>query len=93
MVVVTRGNGAIVLVLVEEAFDEVATLEGARAERGRIEPMVEWTDIGYRALGSDFDMERVAVVAAIGQQDASARQRPEHVLGAFAVAQWNSGLW
>ena len=85
MLVVARGNGTIVLDLVEEPLDEVTPLVGARAERWWINPMIERADIGHCALGCDLGPERVTVVAAVGQQDAFARQRPEHVLGAFAV--------
>ena len=85
MFVIACGNGTIMLDFVEEALNEIAALVGARTERRRVEPMIERTNVGDRALGCDLGAERVTVVAAIGQQDAFARQCHEHVLGAFAV--------
>jgi len=79
------GDGAVMLDLVEEALDEVAPLVEARAESGRIEAMVERSDVGGGALGGNHRAQRIAVVAAIGQQDAFARQCAKHVQGALAV--------
>ncbi len=85
MFVIACGNGTIMLDFVEEALDEIAALVSARTERRRVEPVIEWANVGDGALGCDLGAERVTVVAAIGQQDAFARQCHEHVLGAFAV--------
>ena len=85
MFVEARCNGAIVLDFVEEALDVVAAFVGARAERGGIEAMVERPDVGLGALSSNFGAERVAVVGAIGEQHAFARQCFEHVFRALAV--------
>ena len=85
MIVEAGGDGAVMLDLVEKALDEVATLVEARAEGGRIDAMVERSDVGGGALGGNHRAQRIAVVAAIGQHDAFARQCAKHVLGALAV--------
>ena len=85
MLVKAGGDGAVMLDLVEKALDEVATLVEARTEGGRIDAMVERSDVGGGALGGNHRAQRIAVVAAIGQHDAFARQCAKHVLGALAV--------
>lgn len=85
MLVEAGCDGTVVLDLVEEPLDEVAAFVGAWAEHGRVGAMVERPDVCGRALGGDHGAQRVAVVAAIGEHDTLARQRPEHVLGTLAV--------
>ena len=85
VLVEARGDGAKMLDPVEEALDAIAILVDARAERGRIGAMVERPDVGQRAGVDDFRPERVAVVAAIGQQDAVATEQPEHAFAGLAV--------
>ena len=45
----------------------------------------ERADVGGRTLGGDHGAQSVAVVAAISQQDALARQSAEQISGALAV--------
>lgn len=85
MLVEARRDGSVVLDLIEEAFDEVAAFVEAWAEGRWIDAMVEWSDVGGCALTGDQSAQRIAVVAAICQQDTRVWQRAEHVLGAFAV--------
>lgn len=70
---------------VEEALDPIAQLVDPRAEGWRIDAVVERADIDVGALCGDFRPQRVAVVAPVGEQNAVARQRCEHVLAALAV--------
>lgn len=85
MLIEARCDGSVVLNLVEEALDEVAAFIETWAESRWIDTMVEWSDVGGCALVGDHGAQRIAIVAAIGQQDALARQRAEHVLGTFAI--------
>lgn len=85
MLVEAGCDRAIMLDLVEEPLDEVAAFVGARAEHGRVGAMVERPDVCGRTLGGDHGAQGVAVVAAISEHDALARQRGEHVLGTLAV--------
>ena len=85
MLVEAGGDGPVMLDLVEEPFDEIAPLVEARAEFGTLEAMVERPDVSDRALHRDQGPQRVAVVAAVSEHDALARQQAEHILGAFAV--------
>lgn len=85
VLVEARCNGSVVLELVEEPLDEVAAPVDARTERGRVGAMAERANVCGRALGRDPGAQRIAVVAAIGEHDALARQRTKHVLGAAAV--------
>ena len=85
MLVEAGGDGSVMLDLVEEALDEIAAFVEARAECGSLDAMSERPDVRSRALGGDPGAQHVAVIATIGQQDALARQRIEHVLGALAV--------
>jgi hypothetical protein len=79
------GDGAIVLDLVEEPLDPIAVFVEAGVEGGRIDALIQRTNVGYGAPRRNFGSERIAVIAAIGQQDALARQRLQHVLAAAAV--------
>lgn len=91
MLVEAGGDGAVMLDLVEEALDEVTALVQPRAEGGRIGAMIERPDVGGGALGGDHGAQRVAVVAAIGEQDALARQHAKHIHGALAVMRLSFG--
>ncbi len=70
---------------IEEPFDAVAQLVGAFVEDGLRRTMVEGTDVRRRALCRDLGSQRVAVVAAISQQHALARQSGEHIFATPAV--------
>lgn len=70
---------------IEEPLDAVAQLIDARAERRRVETMIQRTDIGVGALAGNLGPQSVAVVAAISQHDAVAGKRDQHVLAALAV--------
>jgi len=79
------GDGAIMLDLVEEPLDEVTAFVDPRAEGGRIDAMIEGADVGDGPSLGDHGAQRVAVIAAVGHDEAIARERAEHVLGALAV--------
>lgn len=85
MLVEACRDGAKMLDPVEEALDAISILVDARAERGRIDAMVERPDVGQRAGVCDLRPERVAIVAAIGQQDAVGSKQPEQALAGLAV--------
>ncbi len=85
MLVEAGGDGSVMFDLVEEPLDEVAALVEARAEFGTLEAMVKWPDVGGCTLRRDHGTQCVAVVAAIGEQSALARQEAEHVHGTPAV--------
>ena len=85
MLVVAGGDGAVMLDLVEKPFDEVAAFVGARAKSRRVETVIERADIGPGTLGGDLATQRITIVATIGEQNAFARQRVEHVLGALSI--------
>lgn len=85
MLVEAGGDGAVMLDLVEEALDEIAAFVEARTEGGWINALVEWPDVGPRALADNHGAQRVAVVAAVSQQDAFARQCAKHIDGALAI--------
>ncbi len=91
MLVEAGGDGAIVLDLVEEALDEVAAFVEARTEGRWIYTLVERADVGPCTPADNLGAQRVAVVAAVSQQDAFARQRVEHVHGALAVVRLSFG--
>ena len=73
MLVEAGGDGTVMLDPIEEPLDPIAVFVETWAERGRIDAMVQRTNVGRGALRRDFGSERIAVVAAIGQQDALAR--------------------
>lgn len=70
---------------IEEPLDAVAQLVGALVEDGLRRAVVEGADVGSRALRRDPGSERVAVIAAISQQHALARQSDEHIFATPAV--------
>ena len=78
-------DGAVMLEFVEEPFDQVAAFVEARAEGWRVDAMTERSDIGCCALGDDHGAQSIAVVTAIRQKDALARQSAEHVFAPLAV--------
>lgn len=85
MLVEAGGYGAVMLDLVEEALDEVAAFVELRTEGGRINALVERSDVGPCTLTDNHGAQRVAVVAAVSQQNAFARQCAKHVDGALAI--------
>lgn len=85
MLVEAGCDGSVVLDLVEEPLDPVAALVEMRTEGGRIGAVVQRADVGGGALGCDHRAQRIAIIAAIGEQDALSRQRAEHVDSALAV--------
>ena len=85
MLVEAGGNSAIMLDTIEEPLDAVAQLVDPWAEGGRVGAMVQRTNVGRGTLGRNLCPKRVAVVAAIRQQDALARKRAEHVFATLAV--------
>lgn len=85
MPIEARRHGAEVLDAIEKALDPVAELVDPRAERWRVETVIERSNICVSALLSDFGSQRVAVVAPVSKQNAVARKGFEHVLCALAV--------
>ena len=91
MFVEAGGDGAEVLDAVEEALDAVAQLVDPRAERRWVGAMVERADVGIGALPGNLGAERVAVVAAIGEQDAVRPERAQHVFATLSVVRLTLG--
>ena len=85
MLVEAGRDGAKMLDAVEEPLDAIAMLVDARAESGRIGAMVERPNVRQRAGVGDFRPEPLAVITAIGQQDAVWAKQSEHVLAGLSV--------
>ena len=64
---------------VEEAFDEIAEAIEVGAEGGDVHPMGHWFDVAPCALLCEARPQRVAVVAAVGQEDLAFAETGEHV--------------
>jgi len=64
---------------IEEPFDLVAEFVDAWAEGRWIDAMAERADIGVGATCGDLVSQRIAVVAAIGQQNAVWAERAEQL--------------
>ena len=64
---------------IEEPLDLVAEFIDARAEGWWIDAMAERSDIGVGATFGNFCPQGIAVVAAIGQQDAVRSERAKHL--------------
>ena len=67
------------LVQLEEAFDEIAEAIEVGAEGGDVHPMGHWFDVAPCALLCEARPQRVAVVAAVGQEDLAFAETGEHV--------------
>ena len=76
---------------VEEPLDFVAEFVDARAECGRVDAMVERANVGISTAFGDLGAERVAVVAAISQQDAVRPERAEHLGAGRAIVRLSFG--
>jgi len=85
VLVEARRDGPEMLELVEEALDAVAQPVDGRAERRRVGAMIERADVGIGSPVRDPGAQRVAVVAAIGEQDAVRPERTQHVLATLSV--------
>lgn len=85
MLVEAGCDSAEVFDAIEKPFDPIAQLVDPRAEGRRIDAMIERADVGISALFGDFGAKRIAVIAAIGQQNAVLTERAEHVLATLAI--------
>ena len=91
MFVVARCDGTVMLDTIEEPLDLVAKCVDARAEGRRIDTMAERTDIGVGAAFGNLRPQRIAVVAAIGQQNAIRAECSEHLGTDRAVVRLSFG--
>ena len=83
--VVAGGDTTAVLKAAEHALDGVAAPVEAAAEAAFPEPIGLWRDVGDSALILDQVADAVAVIGAIGMDDAARRQACQQMLGRFAV--------
>ena len=78
-------DGAIVLQSVEEALDAVSQFVGEGAEHWRIDAIGFWPDVRIASLTCDLRTQRIAVVAAIGEQHALLAEQAQHFGGVGSV--------
>lgn len=79
------GDSSVMLEPVEEALDPVSELVGKGAEHRRVDTVIKRPDVCIRALIRDFRPQRIAIVAAIGQQHAAFAEQTQHVGSARAI--------
>ena len=79
------GDGSEVFDLVEEPLDEVPVSIEEWAERWDVHPVRHRLDVGPGASFIEAGTERIAVVAAVGEQDLAGAEAIEHIGGAAPV--------
>ena len=83
--VVAGGDATAVLEAAEHALDGVAAFVEAAAKAAFPAPIGLWRDVGDSALILDQAPDAVAVIGAVGVDDAARRQACQQMLGRFAV--------
>ena len=84
--IVASGDAAAVLEAAEHALDGVAALVEAAAEAAFPEPIGLGRDVRNGILTLDQAPDAVAVVGAVGMNDAARRQARQQLLGRLAVS-------
>lgn len=85
MLLVARGDGAIVFDFAEEPFDRIAQFVKRHVEGGMADPVGHGPDIGDGTALFHRCSQGIGVVSPVGEQDIARTQAVEHVSGAAPV--------